>query len=152
MLIILRPGGAVFQPAALAVLGGALGYAFSHTLTRKLAQIDPPLTIIFYMTAIQLPLGLVPSLAGWVTPSPMMWPWLLAVGLSALTAHYCMARALKLADATVVVPMDFMRLPLIALVGLTFYGERPDLLVLVGAVVMLAGNLVNIRAEQLKAA
>ena len=150
MLIILRPGGAVFQPAALAVLGGALGYALSHTLTRKLAQIDPPLTIIFYMTAIQLPLGLVPSLAGWVTPSPMMWPWLLTVGLSALTAHYYMARALKLADATVVVPMDFMRLPLIAMVGLTVYGEQPDVLVLVGAVVMLAGNLINIRAEQVK--
>jgi drug/metabolite transporter (DMT)-like permease len=150
MLIILRPGAAVFQPAALAVLGGAVGYALSHTLTRKLAQIDPPLVIIFYMTAIQLPLGLVPSLAGWVSPSPAMWPWLLAVGLSALTAHYCMARALKLADATVVVPMDFMRLPLIALVGLTLYGERPDVLVLVGAVVMLAGNLVNVRAEHNK--
>ena len=81
----------------------------------------------------------------------MMWPWLLTVGLSALTAHYCMARALKLADATVVVPMDFMRLPLIALVGLTVYGEQPDVLVLVGAVVMLAGNLINIRAEQVKA-
>jgi len=61
-----------------------------------------------------------------------------------------MARALKLADATVVVPMDFMRLPLIALVGLTLYGERPDVLVLVGAVVMLAGNLVNVRAEHNK--
>jgi drug/metabolite transporter (DMT)-like permease len=150
MLIILRPGGAVFQPAALAVLAGAVGYALSHTLTRKLAQIDPPMVIIFYMTAIQLPLGLVPSLAGWVTPSRAMCPWLLAVGLSALTAHYCMARALKLADATVVVPMDFMRLPLIALVGLTLYGERPDVLVLAGAVVMLAGNLVNIRAEQVR--
>lgn len=149
-LMILRPGSAVFHPAALAVLGGAVGYALSHTLTRKLAQIDPPLVIIFYMTAIQLPLGLLPSLGSWVTPSLPMWPWLLAVGLSALTAHYCMARALKLADATVVVPMDFMRLPLIALVGMAFYGEHPDIMVLAGAAVMLAGNLLNVRAEQMK--
>jgi drug/metabolite transporter (DMT)-like permease len=47
--------------------------------------------------------------------------------------------------------MDFLRLPLISLVGLAVYGEQPDVLVLVGAVVMLAGNLINIRAEQVKA-
>lgn len=133
----------------LAVLGGAVCYALSHTLTRRLAQVDPPVMILFYMTLIQLPLGLVPALRGWVTPAPAMWPWLLVVGVTALSGHYCMARAFVLADATVVVPMDFLRLPLIALVGYLFYGEGIDGFVLGGALVMLAGNIINIRAERM---
>ncbi len=148
MLIILRPGIAVINPAALAVLGGAIGYALSHTLTRRLALVDTPLCVLFYMTVIQLPLGLIPTLSDWVTPSIAMWPWLFAVGITALSAHYCMMRALALADATVVVPLDFLRLPLIALVGFLFYGEASDWFVLGGAVVMLVGNLISIRAEQ----
>ena len=70
------------------------------------------------------------------------------MGVSALTAHYCMARALALADATVVVPMDFLRLPIIALIGFAFYGELFDWLVLIGGAVMFAGNFVSIRAEE----
>ena len=149
MLIILRPGVSVVTPAALAVLGGAVCYALSHTLTRRLAQVDPPVLILFYMTLIQLPLGLVPALHDWTAPTPAMWPWLLVVGVTALRGHYCMARAFVLVDATVVVPMDFLRLPLIALVGYLFYGEGMDGFVLGGAMVMLGGNVINIRAERL---
>lgn len=148
MLVILRPGVAAVQPAALAVLGAALGYAMAHTFTKKLTRRDAPLTILFYMTLIQLPLGLIPSLFGWVTPTPILWAWLTVVGIGALTAHYCMTRALILADATVVVPMDFLRLPLIALVGFLFYNEPLAWSVLVGAVIMLVGNLINIRGER----
>ena len=148
MLLILRPGLAVVHPAALAVLGGAGCYALSHTLTRKLTIQDSALAILFYMTAIQLPLGLLLSLNDWVTPSPALLPWLLLVGLTALSAHYCLARALTLADVTVVVPLDFLRLPLIALVGFVFFEEGLDGFVFLGALVMLGGNFVNIRAEK----
>ena len=148
VILILRPGLAVVNPASLAVLGSALAYAFSHTLTRKLAQIDTPLTILFYMTLIQLPLGLVTSIFDWTTPTVAMLPWIMVVGVSALSGHYCMARALALADAIVVVPMDFLRLPLIATIGVAIYGEPLNWLVLAGGSVMFAGNLINIRAEQ----
>lgn len=148
LLIILRPGVQVIQPAALAVLGAAVGYAIAHTLTKKLTGTDSAWSIVFYMTLIQLPFGLIPSLFNWVTPTTADWPWLILVGISALTAHYCMSRALTLADATVVVPMDFLRLPLIALIGFLFYSESLDLLVLLGAAVMLLGNWLNIRAER----
>ncbi len=148
VFLILRPGIAVVNPASLAVLGGALGYALSHTLTRKLALVDTPLTILFYMTLIQLPLGFVTSIFDWTTPSAAMWPWILVVGVTALSGHYCMARALALADAIYVVPLDFLRLPLIAAVGFAFYGEPLDWLVLAGGALMFAGNLVNILAEK----
>lgn len=148
LLIILRPGMQVVQSAALAVLAAAVGYALSHVLTKKITNTDTALSVVFYMTLIQLPFGLIPSLFTWQTPQGEMWVWLVVVGVGALTAHYCMSQALKLADATVVVPMDFLRLPLIALVGVIFYSEALDWLVLVGGAVMLAGNWWNIWAEQ----
>ena len=148
VFLILRPGLAVISPAALAVLGSAFCYALSHTLTRKLALVDTPLTILFYMTVIQLPLGFVTSIFDWTTPSLAMLPWIIVVGVAALSGHYCMARALAIADAIVVVPMDFLRLPLIATVGFLFYSERLDWFVLAGGVVMFSGNFLNIQAEK----
>ncbi len=148
VVLILRPGLAVVNPASLAVLGGAFGYALSHTLTRKLALVDTPLTILFFMTLIQLPLGFVTSLFDWNTPSASMVPWIIVVGVAALSGHYCMARALALADAIVVVPLDFLRLPLIAGVGALVYSEPIDWLVMAGGSIMFAGNLINIWAEK----
>ncbi len=147
LLLILRPGAGVLQPAAFAVLGGALGYAFSYIQTKSLTRTDTPLCILFYMTLMQLPFGLVPSLLNWTTPAPETLPWILLVGITAMSAHFCMAHAFRLADAIVVVPMDFLRLPLIALVGYLFYQESIDLFVLAGAVLMFSGNLLNLRAE-----
>lgn len=150
MLVILRPGMGVVSPVSLVVLAGAVGYAVSHTLTRKLAQADPPLTILFYMTVLQLPMALLPALGDWVTPSLSVWPWLVVLGITALSAHYCMTRALQLADATVVVAMDFLRLPLIAVVGFVFYAEPLNWFVLSGALIMVTGTFINIKAEQRK--
>lgn len=148
MAIILRPGMGVITPASLAVLAGAVCYALSHTLTKKITRFDPPIAILFYMTLIQLPIGFVLSLDRWVLPGISLWPWIAVVGVAALTGHYCMARAFALAPATVVVPMDFLRLPLIAIVGFLVYHEPLDFFVFAGALVMLAGNMVNVRAEQ----
>lgn len=151
ILVILRPGAAVIEPAALAVLIGAAAYGLAYVLTKKLSDTETPLAIVFYMTAVQLPLALVPSALDWVTPSPALWPWLLLVGVAGLSAHYCLTRALSLADATVVVPFDFLRLPLALLVGLLLYAETVDPLVLAGAGLIVLGNYINIRAERRRA-
>ena len=150
LLMILRPSTEGMHTAALAVLAGAVGYAFSYIQTKSLSATDAPLTILFYMTVMQLPFGLVPSLLDWRTPAPETMPWIVLVGVTAMSAHYCMTRAFKLADATVVVPMDFLRLPLIMVVGFIFYQESVDIWVLAGAMVMFSGNLINVRAEQRK--
>ncbi len=145
-LVILRPGIHQVDPAALAVLAGAVGYALSHVLTKRITAHDGPLCIVFYMNLLQLPMALVPAWGDLSMPAANDWPWILVVGVSGLSAHFCMASALRLADATVVVPLDFLRLPLIALVGYLFYAEPIDFLVLAGALLMLAGNTVNLRA------
>jgi len=148
VLVILRPGIAPLSLPVVAVLAGAVGYALMHTLTKDLVRTETPLCVLFYMTLVQVPLGLIPTLAPWVTPAPPLWPWLVIVALTALSAHYCLSRAFALADAMVVVPLDFLRLPLIALVGFLFYGEALDVFVFGGAVLMFLGNLINVRAER----
>jgi drug/metabolite transporter (DMT)-like permease len=146
ILVILRPGIAMVSPAALAVLGSAVAYALSHIFTKRLSATETPLAILFYMTVIQLPLALVPSLSGWVWPSARLWPWVGVVAVTALSAHYCLTRAFRLADATIVVSMDFLRLPLIAMVGFLFYGEPLQIWVLVGALIVFAATWLNLRS------
>jgi len=152
VLIIVRPGSEVFHPAALAVLMSAIFYGTTYLLTKKLSRTEAPLTILFYMSLIQIPLGLLPSLAAWVTPTLAMLPFILIVALTALSAHYCITKAMTLADATIVVPLDTLRLPLIALIGAMFYGERLHLGLLIGAVLIVGANLVNLYFEQRKKA
>jgi len=150
MLVILRPGMGVLNPISLIVLASAVCFGLSHTLTRRIVGFDHPITILFYMTLIQLPFGFFLSINDWNSVSFSMWPWLIIVGITALTAHYCMARAFAIADATIVVPLDFLRLPLIAVIGYLFYNEMLDMFVLIGAFIMLLGNFINIRAEHIK--
>lgn len=147
MLTILRPGFSVIQPASYAVLLSAICYSFAYIKTKSLVGTDSPLCILFYMTIIQLPLGLLPVLFEFKVPAFDEWLLIALVALTALTAHYCIARAMQLVDASVVVPMDFMRLPLIALVGFLFYSESLDWAVLLGGCIMFIGNYINIQAE-----
>jgi len=148
VMIILRPTAQLIHPAALAVLVSAMAFGLSHTLTRSLVQHDAPLAIIFYMCLIQLPLALLLSLGHWSMPSGSLWLWLLLIGITAMSAHYSVSKALSYADAMVVIPMDFLRLPLIMLVGFFFYHETIDGFLLLGAALMLLANYWGLRRER----
>lgn len=154
ILVIVRPGMTGMHPAIFFVLVGAMGYALSHVLTRKLTKDlqETPLAIIFFMTVIQLPVGLLFALPTWVTPDIALLPWIVVVGASALSAHYCMAKALQLAEAIVVAPMDFLRLPFITFLGYLLYGESLDIFVMLGVLIIFASNLLMIVNEQKKPA
>ena len=97
------------------------------------------------MTLVHVPIAFAFSIDGWVWPSGESWIWIVIVGLSGLSAHYCMARAFQMAEATLVVPLDFMRLPLIAVVGFLVYDEALNPWVLGGAGLVFAANFLNIR-------
>jgi drug/metabolite transporter (DMT)-like permease len=147
VLIILRPGFGFFHPAALVALAASLFYAGNMIATKRLASTDTPLAILFWMSVVQTPLALLTALPQWVAPPPGDLPWMAVIGVGSYTAHYCMTRALKLADATVVVPIDFTRLPLIAVVGALFYAEAFDPWIIAGAVVIFAGTYTSLRRE-----
>ena len=148
VLVILRPGVVPLSVAVLAVLGSAVCYAIAHISTKSLITTDSPLNIIFYMTLMQLPIGIVMAWSTFQIPSPALWPWVIVVGLTALSAHYCLARALARGDASMVLPLDFLRLPVIAIVAAWLYAELIDVFLFAGAALMIIGNLVSLRAER----
>ena len=148
ILIILRPGLIPVGLPSLIVLGAAICFATSYSMTKKMTSTDTTLALVFYMNLIQLPLSAVPAAFDWVMPTLEMAPWLLIVGVTGLSAHFCLAKAFAAADAVVVVPMDFFRLPLIAVVGLLFYAEPLEIWVLLGAAVIFSGNLLNLWGER----
>ncbi len=147
VLIVIRPGSASIGPGTVAVLIAALGFAGTMLATKRLTATESPLAILFYMALIQAPLGLLPSLGALQFPGTVTWIWLFVVTLCGLSAHYCLARAFALADAVIVAPMDFLRLPLIALVGMALYAEPLDPWVFLGGGLILLGNYANLRAE-----
>ncbi len=148
MLIILRPGFSEFSIGSLYVLGAAIGFAGTHIATKRLTGTDTAVMVLFWMVVIQFPISAVAAVFSWSALSWGMVPWALVVGVTGLSAHLCMTKALNLADATVVIPMDFMRLPLIAIVGFAVYSEALDAFVLIGALIMFSGNYVSLRRER----
>jgi len=148
VLVILRPGIASFNPAATLVLLAAFGYAITMITTKKLTITETTFAIIFWMAVIQFPLSLIGSNPGAFLSLDLrhLLP-ALGVGTAGLTSHYCLSNAFRAGDATLVVPLDFMRIPLIAVVGWAFYGERLDVFVLLGALIIVSGVLWNLRSE-----
>jgi drug/metabolite transporter (DMT)-like permease len=147
VLIILRPGFGLFHTGALVALLASLFYAGNMIATKRLTATDSPLAILFWMSVIQTPLSLLTALPQWVAPPAADLPWMFVMGLGSYTAHYCMTRAFKLADATLVVPIDFTRLPLIAVVGAVFYAEAFDPWIILGAGIIFAGTYYSLRLE-----
>ena len=109
---------------------------------------DSTFAIIFWMNAIQLPLALVASDPLFVTKlGPGQVPAVIAMGVSGLASHYCLTNAFHAGDAGVVVPLDFLRIPLIAVIGWWLYGEALDAFVFIGAGLIIAGVLWNLQSE-----
>ena len=145
VLVIVRPGVAAVVPGHLIMLTGAVFFAISVVMVKSLTRTDSVVAIIFWMLIIQSVIGLVPAIAVWRTPETWMWPWILLVSFTGMSSHFCMARALSYAEATVVMPMDFLRLPLSALIGFLLYSEVIVTYTAIGAVLILTGNLFNIQ-------
>jgi drug/metabolite transporter (DMT)-like permease len=147
ILVILQPGGEVFQPAALIVLVAAVGFSVSNVCSKPLSATDSPLAIIFFMNLMQMPLGLFAASFEWVWPEWTDLPWLVMVGFAGLGAHFCMTRAFRLADATFVMPIDYLRLPLAVGIGYFVYSETVGWTLVFGAAIILAGNVYALRYE-----
>lgn len=149
VLAVAKPGGGANELGLAMAAASAVGFAGSLVVTKLLTRSETILSILFWMTLIQAIFGLITT--GWdgdiAWPTSSAWPWLILLGLGGLLAHTCITNALKVAPATVVVPLDFMRLPVIAIVGMLLYSEPIDFWVFLGAGLIFAGNYVNILGE-----
>lgn len=146
ILIVARPSPDTISPGLIAAASSAVFFALSVMYTRLLTRTETVLCIMFWLTLMQAVFGIIFS--AWdgdmVAPSAQTLPWLVLIGLAGLLAHYCLTSALAIAPATVVVPIDFVRLPTIAIVGMLLYDEALDAWVFIGAAVIFAANYANI--------
>lgn len=153
ILIVARPGVMEMNVGVLAAAASAIGFAGNVLFTKKLTRSVTITCILFWLTVMQATMGLIT--AGWdgdiAWPSAQAWPWIGVIGVAGLVAHLCLTNALAVAPATVVVPFDFIRLPVIAVIGMALYGEALDPFVFVGAAVIFAANYLNIWTESRRA-
>ena len=149
VLIVARPGAVELSPGLVAAAASAIAFAGSILFTKMLTRTETITCILFWLTVTQSVFGIVA--AGYdgdiALPSPESVPWLVLIGCAGLVAHLCLTNALSVAPATVVVPIDFARLPVIALVGMALYGEALDPVVFLGAAVIFGANYLNILNE-----
>jgi drug/metabolite transporter (DMT)-like permease len=145
VLIIVRPETGEINPGQMIALGAAVGFGISIAMMKSLTRTEKTLAIIFWMLVIQSAAGFFPSLYVWKWPSAYAWGWIIVIAFCGTFSHYCMARAMLHADATVVLPMDFLRVPLTAAAGWLIYSERLDMFTVLGAALILTGNLLNLR-------
>jgi len=149
ILIVARPDMAGITAGVITAASSAIFFALTIMLTKKLTRHEGIASILFWLTAMQLVMGIV--MAGYdgdiAVPDAGAAPWVFLIGCAGLLAHYCLTNALAIAPATVVVPIDFIRLPTIAIIGMLVYGEVIDIWVFVGAAVIFAGNYINIWVE-----
>jgi len=149
ILIITRPWefGISFGVTTAAL--SAVAFAWTTLMTKKLTRTESVTCVLFYLTVMQAVFGVV--CAGYdgdiAVPSMTALPYVMVIALCGLLAHFCITSALALAPATVVIPVDFARLPVIAVIGMLAYGEALDIMVLAGAVLIFVGNYSNILHE-----
>ncbi len=154
ILIVARPDMAGINTGMITAASSAVFFALTMMFTKRLTRSQGITTILFYLTTLQLGFGLIAAgYDGQITlPDASSVPLLATIGVCGLLAHFCLTNALAIAPATVVVPIDFVRLPVIAIVGKLAYDEGLDVWVLVGAAVIFAGNYLNIWYETRKPA
>lgn len=137
-LLILRPGFTEIGAPALAALASAAFYAVSNVMVKVLARIDGPDLVTAYGNLFILPCALVPALYVWTTPGWDMVPWVLAVGVVTTLSQVALARAVTSADARVVWPFDFLKMPIAVALGFAFFAELPGPWTWAGAMVIFA--------------
>lgn len=149
ILIVARPDLSHLSPGVMAAAGSAVFFATTSILTKVLTRQENILTILFWLTLMQFFFGLIGAGHDGVVhlPDAQTLPWLLLIGGAGVLAHLSLTQALSVAPASYVVPLDFVRLPVIAVVGALVYAEPLDPFVLLGGAVIFAGIWINIRAE-----
>ena len=147
ILVIVRPGLEGISSGAAIMLVCAVFFGATSVTTKWLTRSDRPVAIIFYMVAMQTLLGAAASAFVWTPVETGDWPWLILMGITGLTAHYALANALSAADASFVMPFDFLRVPLIAATGYLLYAESIEPATLLGAVLIFSGTYYSLRYE-----
>ncbi len=143
--MIVRPEAGKIDPGQAWALAAAIGFAISIVMIKALTRTESVVRILFWMLVIQAIIGAIPAYLVWQPVPVHLWGYVFAVAFCGTFSHYCMTRAMLYADATMVVPMDFLRVPATAIAGWLIYSEGIDAFTVAGAGLILLGNLLNLK-------
>jgi drug/metabolite transporter (DMT)-like permease len=142
-LVILRPGVQAMDVLSLIVLFSALAYAGTGIQTKILVRTETSTAIVFYVSAFSAVAFVVPCLFQWAEPTALQWIMLVGVAAFNVPAQICINRAFSAADASFVLPFDFLRLPFAVLAGFFLFAETPDVWTILGAAIIFGATYYN---------
>jgi len=143
VLIILKPGLGIISYNSIVVLLSAICFAIAHTATKKIVQSNSASDVIFIMCLTQLPISFACAYSNWIWPVVSDYCWLILIGLLGIAAHFSMAKALKKEDISSLIPLDYLRLPILIFVGILLYNESFDVSIIIGGTLIFLGNYIN---------
>lgn len=147
VLFIVRPGFVEVPVEVLIIIVGALFFSINNVMVKVLSQTDSAGNMVFTMNALQVLILIGPAIYFWTNPEWRHVPWILMLGLSGMIAHYCMSRALQLIDTSVCFPIDFLRLPLIAVIAWLAWDETFSPWTVVGAMIIFGSTYYAVSRE-----
>ncbi|WMN11886.1 DMT family transporter [Marivirga salinae] len=147
VLIIIRPGFGIINTNSIIVLLSAISYAIAHASTKKLTKKYKPLDIVFIMCLIQIPISFGLTITEISLPNIRDFSFLLIVGISAITAHFTLAKAMMDDDISSIISIDYFRLPILILLGILLYNENFNAAYLTGGTLIFVGNWINKKAQ-----
>ncbi len=151
VLIVVRPGGETVQLGAILALGSALSIAVNVLLIRVMSQEDSTRAIVTTFNLAIVFFTLIPAVVVWIWPSPLMWAVTFAVGVTTTVAHLMLTKAMSLTEASAIVPLEFIRLPLAVLIGLVWFSEILDVWTILGATTIGCSAVYIARREAMAA-
>jgi len=139
-LVILRPGFQALDAGALLVIVSSLLWSLAIVDIKVLGRTESSITITAYVTVLMIPMTLVPAVVVWQPPPPEMWGWLVFIGVIGTLGQIVVTDAFKLADMTVLMPLDFLKLVWATAFGILLFAEVPDFLTWVGAAIVFGSS------------
>lgn len=140
-VVILRPGFQHVGLGPILAVSSAVVWAFALMIIKQIGRTDSSVTITSYMLVLLVPLSAIPAAFVWQWPTQNQLIWLVAIGMLGTTGHLFLNQAIKEAETHVVMPIDFVRLVWVAIIGYFAFNEFPDAFTWIGGIMIAAGGI-----------
>lgn len=146
VLLVMKPQFGIQEAMLIAVLS-ALLRGFVVVFIKNLTTTEPPRRIVFWFFAVGVIVLAGPALLHWTTPTWTQWAWLFLAALGGWVGQEWLSRAYREGEATIIAPLEFTRIPIAAIIGLTLFAEIPDYWTLAGTVIIIGASLIISRTS-----
>lgn len=150
VVIVLRPGFEAISLGSVLALTNAFLLAITSLIVKRLTETEHPGAIVAWMVLLQSPMSLIPALFVWSWPEPMTWVWLFCLAAAGTLGHTCWTRAYTLVEVSQLQPLEFTKLPIVALIAFLVFDEIPTVWTWIGGIIIFASTAyISLREAQL---